>query len=97
MKRKVFFGDVVIYTLTQRSREVEDHAPFPTFLKNCPPARALKVLISLEENGPRIQLAMHSPHQSPVCVPRPILGCELHLNWATWAIITKCNSILDAT
>ena len=52
LKRKVFFGDVVIYTLTQWGGEVENHAPFFTFLE--------RFLICLEENGPRIRLAKHS-------------------------------------
>ena len=52
LKRKVFFGDVVIYTLTQWGGEVENHAPFSTFLE--------RFLIGLEENGPRIWLAKHS-------------------------------------
>ena len=78
MKRKVFFGDVVIYTLTQRSGEVEDHAPFPT-LRTAPRPEHLRFLIGFEESGPRIQLAKHSPHQSSMCVPKPILGCELRL------------------
>ena len=50
------------------------------FLGTTPKPEHFRFLIGLEENGPRIWLAKHfflAPHQSLVCVPTPILGCEL--------------------
>ena len=45
------------------------------------PPLSPRLLIGLEENGPKIQLAKHSFLSSSsitcVCVPMPILGCEL--------------------